>query len=62
MEWTVTVDPFGIVSMILLLVEAPDLIFRFSVVLLVPAVTGATGAGVTGAGTAGAGGVTAVRY
>ena len=43
-----------------LLVPAPDLMLRFTVVLLVPAVAGAVGAGVVGAGAVGAGEVTVV--
>ena len=51
MECTVTVPPFGMVSMMLFPVPAPVLILRFTVVLLVPVVLGAVG--VDGAGAVG---------
>ena len=68
MECTETVPSFGMVKIIAFPVPAPDLIFRFTVVLLVPMTPGAAGgvgAGVVGAGVVGAGAVgavTTVRY
>ena len=50
------------VRMIAFPVLAPDLIFRFTVVLLVPSVLGATGGGVGVVGAGAVGAVTTVRY